>query len=350
MSAMNTHDISGRPLFGRRAFVAAGAALMAAPVVAPPVRAQTVGLEAILDEAAAHEQLRAIAVWRDGREIAARGYHGFDPDRPTNIKSASKSVISALAGIAILKGVIRSANQPIIQLLPAADLPSGADQRLSQVTVGNLLSMQAGLGRQSGPNYGRWVSSRNWVRTALAAPFEAEPGGRMLYSTASTHLVSAILTHATGRSTLALARDWLGGIEGFAITGWERDPQGIYLGGNEMAMTTRSLLAFGVAYAAGGAGVVPPGWIAESWRPRTSSIFSGEAYGYGWFIGRVGRFGMGRPVRYGWGYGGQMVYVFPPAGKEAAAVVAITSDPDQPSARTGYRGELHALAARLVGA
>ena len=68
-------------------------------------------LEAILDTAGEHDQLRAIAIWRGG-EVAARGYGGFTPDRPTNIKSASKSVISALAGIAIARGVIAGAEAP----------------------------------------------------------------------------------------------------------------------------------------------------------------------------------------------------------------------------------------------
>lgn len=343
----------------RRALLSGAATLLAAPSVAraqeaasappttvPPANAT---LDQLLDAAARHDQLRAIVVWQGGREIAARGYRGFTADRPTNIKSASKSVISALAGIAIQKGVVEGLDQPIVQLLAASDLPANPDPRLARVTLGHLLSMQAGLGRQSGPNYGAWVSSRNWVRSALAAPFEAEPGGRMLYSTASTHLVSAILTRASGKSTLALARDWLGAIPGFAITGWERDPQGIYLGGNEMAMSTRSLLAFGATYAAGGEGVIPAPWIAESWRARTNSIFSGEAYGLGWFIARMGGV-FGRPVRYGWGYGGQMIYVFPPSAGRPAAAVAMTSDPDRPSARSGYRGDLHALAARIVAA
>ncbi|MFD2813539.1 serine hydrolase domain-containing protein [Paracoccus aerius] len=216
------------------------------------------------------------------------------------------------------------------------------------MTLGNLLSMQAGLERQSGANYGAWVSSRNWVRAALAAPFTQNPGGRMQYSTASTHLVSAILTRVTGRSTLDLARDWLDPVPGFRITDWERDPQGIYLGGNQMAMSTRSLLAFGAMYAqggrAGGQQVVPEAWVEESWQSRTSSIFSGQGYGYGWFIGQAS----GRPVRYGWGYGGQMIYVFPASRGRPAAAIAMTSDPDQPSARTGYRNDLHVLADRIV--
>ncbi len=297
----------------------------------------------LLDQAASLPQLRCVAIWQGGREVAARGYRGFDLDRATNIKSASKSVISALAGIAIARGLFSGPDQRVAGILKN-DLPADPDPRLNALTLGNLLSMQAGLQRQSGPNYGRWVGSRNWVRAALAVPFEQGPGTGMQYSTASTHLVSAMLTRVSGRPTLDLARDWLGGIAGFAITSWQRDPQGIYLGGNEMAMSTRSLLAFGAAYAAGGQGVIPPDWIGESWQVRTRSIFSGEAYGYGWFIGETG----GRAVRYGWGYGGQMIYVFPPAGGRPALAIAMTSDPDQPSGRTGYRERLNALAGALV--
>lgn len=288
-------------------------------------------------------RLQAVAIWRDGEEVAATGFGGFTPEGVANIKSASKSIISALAGIAIARGVFSGADQKVATIL-RADLPPDPDPRMERLTLGNLLAMQAGLERQSGPNYGRWVASPNWVRAALAAPFVDDPGRGMLYSTASTHLVSAMLTRATGRSTLELARGWLD-IPGFAISSWERDPQGIYLGGNQMAMSTRSLLAFGAAYAAGGQGVIPAAWIAESWQPRTRSIFNGEEYGYGWFISRIGD----RAVRYGWGYGGQMIYVFPGgSGGQVPVAIAMTSDPDQPSAASGYRFDLHSLAGRLV--
>ncbi|MFN3525920.1 MAG: serine hydrolase domain-containing protein [Paracoccus sp. (in: a-proteobacteria)] len=323
------------------------APLLAAPALAPS-RAHA-SLAPLLQRATALEPLRAIAIWQAGAEIAARGYHGFSPDSPTNIKSASKSIVSALAGIAIDRGLLEGPDQPIAPIL-RQDLPANPDPRINQITLGHLLSMQAGLERQSGANYGRWVNSRNWVQSALAAPFTQNPGGQMQYSTASTHLVAAVLTRVTGRPLLQVAREWLGPIPGFAITGWDRDPQGIYLGGNQMAMSTRSLLAFGATYAqggrAGGQQVVPAAWIADSWRSRTASVFSGQGYGYGWFIGQIG----GRDVRYGWGYGGQMVYVFPASGRQPASVVAITSDPDQPSARTGYRNELHQLAGELVRA
>ncbi|OBZ95490.1 6-aminohexanoate hydrolase [Pararhizobium polonicum] len=301
-------------------------------------------LTAVFDRAAQLPSLKSVVVSRDGQIIADRGYGGHTSREPTNIKSASKSVMSALVGIAIAKGELEGVDQKIAPIL-SRDLPDDPDPRLAQVTVGNLLSMQAGLERTSGPNYGRWVSSRNWVRSALSAPFEAEPGGPMLYSTGSTHLLSAILTRASGQSTLALARSWFEPLKDFSITAWDRDPQGIYLGGNQMAMSTRSLLAFGELYRNGGktpegVQIVPADWIAQSWQHRTNSRFTGDSYGYGWFLRTMA----GRDVRYAWGYGGQMLYIVPSLG----LTVAMTSQEDAPSARTGYRDSLHQLMTDII--
>jgi len=283
-------------------------------------------------------------VSRKGETIAREAFNGSGLNASTNIKSASKSIISCLVGIAIDRKLLEGPDQKIASILKA-DLPRDADPRLSEVTIGNLLSMQAGLSRMSGPNYGRWVASSNWVRFALSEPFDGEPGGQMLYSTASTHLLSAILTRVGKRPTLALARDWLEPVDGFRIGAWERDPQGIYLGGNQMAMTPTSLLRFGELYRNGGRSpdgtqVIPEAWIAQSWEPRTRSRFSGEAYGYGWFQADFG----GHVGHYGWGYGGQMIYVIP----DLALTVAITSDENGPSARTGYKEELHRLVAEEI--
>jgi CubicO group peptidase (beta-lactamase class C family) len=311
---------------------------------AEPARAQpTRGLDAAtlartVEAAGRLPRIRSMIVLRDGQVLAEHRFNGGPPlDRPVNIKSASKSVMSALVGIAIARGVLTGADQPILSLL-RADAPAGPDPRLTRVTVGNLLSMQAGLERTSGPNYGRWVSSPNWVRFALSRPFVDEPGGRMLYSTGSTHLLSAILTRASGKSTHTLAREWLGEPLGIAIPPWPRDPQGIFFGGNDMLMSPRALTRFGELYRLGGRidgrQVVPAAWIEASWTPRTTSPWSGQAYGYGWFVGEM----RGHPVRFAWGYGGQMLYILP----DLRLTVAMTSDAT--AAREGsHIDALHAL-------
>ena len=337
----------------RRSLLVAAVPLLLAPLaVASRSRTSEAGraigttLAQILDRAAALDPLRTMAVARRGEILAERGYRGHSTTAPINIKSVSKAIISALVGIAIDKGVLEGTQQKIAPLL-RDQLPAKPDPRLAQITIGHLLSMQAGLQRTSGANYGRWVASNNWVRSALAQPFVDEPGGQMLYSTGSTHLLSAILTRRSGHSTLQLARAWLGPLEDFSIGAWDRDPQGIYLGGNQMAMSTHSLLAFGELYRNGGrtaAGVrlISPAWIELSWTVRTHSRFTGDGYGYGWFQRRAGA----HAVHYAYGYGGQMLYVVPSLGLS----VVMTSDDQHHAGRSGHRSELHRVLEAIVGA
>src|SRR5690606_28437268 len=119
-------------------------------------------------------------------------------------------------------------------------------------------------------------------------PMVEEPGGRMQYSTGTSHLLSAILTRATGRSTFAYAREMLAEPLGIDLRPWTTDPQGIYFGGNEMRMTPRDLLRFGELYLAGGElngrRILSSDWIRRSWRPRTVSRYNPNRYGYGWWI------------------------------------------------------------------
>lgn len=335
--------IARRPLVAAGLFLATGARAATAPTAAhgmDPAR-----LDATLAEAARLPRLKSMIVARDGAILTERVFHGGGLDQPTNIKSASKSVISALVGIAIQRGVLEGLDQPIAPLL-GARVPRGGDSRLARITVGNLLSMQAGLARTSGANYGAWVTSRDWVRYALSQPFEAEPGGAMLYSTGSTHLLSAVLTAASTRSTLELAREWLGRPLDITVPPWPRDPQGIYFGGNDMLLSPHALLRFGEMYRQGGMldgrRVLPAAWIEQSWTPRAHSSWSGQAYGLGWWIAGV----QGHPVYFAWGYGGQMIYVLP----DLAMTVVMTSDAEAPRDRD-HRDALHRLLAEgLVAA
>ncbi len=325
--------------FDRRGFLCG---LFAAPL-ARAAGSESPGFDAaaLADAARRAEsfgQLRSLIVARGGAVAFARAFRGPPLDRPVNVKSVSKTLVAALTGVAIERGALTGVDQPITDVL---DPPRGADPRVEAVTVAHLLTMQAGLERTSGRNYGAWVESRNWVADALSRPFVAEPGERFLYSTGSYHLLGAVLARATGRSLLALARDWLGDPLGVAFPPWTRDPQGLYMGGNNMAVAPEGLLRFGEAARSGGvfegARVLPESWIAESWTPRTRSPFSGDAYGYGWFLTTLGSV----PAAYARGYGGQMLFVLP----ELAMTVVVTSDPTRPARSRGYAGDLKSLVA-----
>tara|TARA_R110002072_G_scaffold195447_5_gene352789 strand:+ start:244 stop:1293 length:1050 start_codon:yes stop_codon:yes gene_type:complete len=295
-------------------------------------------LRPAIERAAGLSRLRSLIVARQGRIVFERAFRGPGLDVPVNVKSVSKSVVSALVGIAIARGALKGVDQQIDGLL-ADRLPANPDPRLRKITLDHLLSMRSGLDRTSGRNYGRWVQSRDWVRHVLSRGFVDEPGGRMLYSTGNTHALSAILTRATGRTTHALAQDWLGKPLDISVPAWQRDPQGIYLGGNNMLLSPRALLRFGELYRGGGVyrgrRILAESWIAESWKPRTRSPFSGDEYGLGWFITGI----CGEKVQYARGFGGQFVYVSRPLG----LTVVITSDPTKNTRIDGYRADLAAL-------
>ena len=255
--------------------------------------------------------------------------------RLANIKSASKSVISALVGIAIQRKLIRGVDEPIVRWFP--ELRKDADIRKQTITIEDLLTMRSGLESTSGGNYGRWVGSRNWVRSALERPMVSDPGTSMEYSTGTSHILSAILTKATRRSTHQFANEALAAPLGFSLARWPRDPQGIYFGGNEMLMTPRQMIAFGELYLnrgrVRGRQIVPAEWVETSCRPRTRSRWDPDReYGYGWWIQEFA----GERACFAWGFGGQYIFFF----QELDLVVAITSSTDASDERWGYRQQL----------
>jgi CubicO group peptidase (beta-lactamase class C family) len=297
--------------------------------------AQQAATPGVLDEAARFAaempRLHSLLVsWRGGL-LLERYYNGARATRPANIKSASKSVISALVGIAIDRKILTGVRQPIGPFFPELGAPAEVAKRA--ITLEDLLTMRAGLEGTSNRNYGAWVRSANWVRFVLSRELLEPPGVRMEYSTGNTHLLSAILTRATSKSTWQFAQETLARPLGFSLAQWTRDPQGIYFGGNEMVMTPRQMLAFGELYRnkgrVAGTQVVPGNWVEESFRLRTRSRFNDQGYGYGWWSREFA----GHETFFAWGYGGQYIFVVP----ELDLVVVTTSSTAVGEERRSHR-------------
>ncbi|MGH9160422.1 MAG: serine hydrolase domain-containing protein [Vicinamibacteraceae bacterium] len=284
------------------------------------------------------KQLRSLLVsWRGGL-ILEHYAAGVTAGELASIKSASKSVIAALVGIAIDRGLIASVSEPIATFFPA--LRRDDDERKRAITVEHMLTMQSGLESTSGDGYGRWVRRRDWVRYVLERPLVSAPGTSMEYSTGTSHVLSALLTKVSKTTTWEFAQEVLAGPLGFTLARWQRDPQGIYFGGNNMLMTPRQLVALGELYLnrgrVGGRQILSAEWIDTSCMPRTRSRWdSDRLYGYGWWIQQIGD----RQACFAWGFGGQYVLVF----RELELVVAITSSVDVSDERFGYRRSLFDL-------
>ena len=312
------------------------------PTSLRPVRPQeSVRAPVALDlagQASTLPDLRSLLVsWR-GELVAEHYAAGVRSGAPANVKSASKSIIAALVGIAIERRLIKSVHEPIVTYFP--ELRRDPDRRKQSITVEHLLTMRSGLESTSGRNYGTWVRSRNWVRSALAKPVVSEPGTSMEYSTGSSHLLSAILTKATGRNTWQFAQDALASPLGITLARWPQDPQGIYFGGNEMLLTPRQMVAVGELYRnngrVNGRQIVPAAWVATSCVPRTTSVWDADRrYGYGWWIQEF----RGGTACFAWGYGGQYILVF----RDLDLVVTATSSTIGSEEGRGHRRRLFDL-------
>jgi len=288
------------------------------------------------------ERLHSILVLRGGQTVLEHVQGGQGLDRPANIKSVSKTVMALLTGLAIDRGVISGTEQALVELL-SDRFPDDATSGSERITVGHALSLRTGLQSTSGRNYGRWVQSDNWVHHALTRPMVDRPGGRMIYSTGPSHLLSAALMEASDQPSRALARRWLDEL-GISLGFWPEDPQGIGFGGNDMHISPRDLAKIGELYRLDGVlegqRRLSKSWIGASWTAYGTSPWSGDDYGYGWFITEIAD----QRAYYGRGYGGQGLFVLP----ASELTIVMTSDPTPPSPGGRYFRRLRALVQTIV--
>lgn len=279
--------------------------------------------------------VQSLMINKNGTLLYEEYQNGVDRFTTTNIKSASKSVLSLLVGIAIEEGHLEGVDQTIGEFFPDY-FDNNPDPEKESITIKNLLSMRGGLETTSFQNYGRWVISDNWVNYALDQPFEEEPGGRMVYSTGTSHLLSVILTKATGMSTRAFANEYLFDPMNIRIGGWDRDPQGFYMGGNNLALSPLSLLKLGELVLKGGLyngrQLVPESWIQASTNIYTRSNYNDYDYGYMWWQRNVGE----QNIIFAWGNGGQYIMILP----NLESVISITSDMESSTGSRRYQRQI----------
>jgi CubicO group peptidase (beta-lactamase class C family) len=301
---------------------AAGVAFCLSAVVSQANVAAPPALGPAVEAAEDLPRLHSLLVAQRGAVILERYFNGRRAASRANVKSVSKSVVAALVGIAADRKLL-TVDQPIAKYFP--DLP----EPKREITIEDLLTMRSGLESTSSRNYGAWVRSGNWVRFALAQPLVAEPGTQMIYSTGNSHLLSAIVTKATGKSTFQFAQEALAKPLGFSLAQWARDPQGVYFGGNEMVMTPRQMLAFGEMYRNGGQvngrQILSRDFVDETFEPRGRSRISGREYGYGWWMREMD----GRKAYYAWGFGGQYIVLVPSLDLTVVSTSAATVGEDR---------------------
>jgi CubicO group peptidase (beta-lactamase class C family) len=247
--------------------------------------------------------LTSVLVLRHGRLVLERYYHGGTRDRYWSMYSVTKSVVSALVGIALGEGRLASVEQRLVRFFPDEVVPN-ADPRIRRVTLRDLLTMSAGYRDVDTPH-----ETDDWVRALLNRPLASDPGTVFSYDDGSVDLLSAVLTKMTGVPAAEYALRKLFGPLGIRPGRWNGDGQGHSLGSGGLFLRPRDMLRLGRLYLDGGRWrgrqVLPRSWARDSTRAQIR-VPGGGAYGYLWWVNRGPHDGFAAE-----GLGGQEIAVFP---------------------------------------
>ena len=284
----------------------------------PKAAAQGINAD-LLDRAYADARvtpgIRSLLVQRHGVLVAEEYFNGCAADSLEQVWSVTKSVMSILTGIALDRGDLNGLDQTLSEFLtPLVDsLPPDKER----ITVRQLLTMTSGLQwheMDGGGEYNRWVKSPDMIQYVVDLPWAYAPGTTFLYNTGGSHLVSVVLTEATGTSTMEFAQRHLFEPLGITNATWWQDERGFYTGGMGLSLRPIDMMKLGELFLRegvwGSVRVVSKAWVRESTAPFVSTnnaVPFGPQYGYSWWVGR----GQGRDFYFANGYAGQFILVAP---------------------------------------
>lgn len=271
--------------------------------------------------------IRSIIIVRFNRLVFESYIYPYNRDISHNNKSASKSIISAMVGIALREKWIKNLDQTVAELFPG-HFAGVTDERKKAITLRHLLTMTAGLNvGDQGPEAESIYVSPDPVKTALQYPMAASPGERFNYSTTNLLLMSAILNKATGKTLTELADTYLFQPMGIDHVYWKRRSE--YYDFTDAYLRPIDMAKFGVLFRNGGVWkgkqVVPADWVAQSIKNHMKGVAGAEdKYGYWWWGNDYDRWqSLEEDVFMALGWGGQIIMVMP---ARKAVVVTTASD------------------------
>lgn len=280
------------------------------------------------------EDVESVVVIRHGALVFEHYRPGTSHDTLRDVQSVTKSVVSALVGIAVHQGRIADLDQPVLELLPDLD-SAEIDPRAQQVTLRHVLTFTAGFEPESTAD--RWMrrlGAGDTLRRAVSRRVVSAPGKRFSYDNTTAYIVSAALAKVARQSMAEYAEQHLFGPLGITGYEWPADAAGNNPAHAGLQLTTRDMAKLGQLFLQMGRWrereVVPqPYVLAATDRQSTGGPPSRSwAYGFMWWVVPTPA---PRKAFLASGLGGQFVYVDP----STDIVVATTAEASQASSSRG---------------
>lgn len=266
--------------------------------------------------------MHSMLVVRHGKLIFERYYGSYHAGMLNDLRSATKSFISMLTGIAVANGHMPEVRTPVTDVLHK-HVPYLHSPRLGEVTLRHLLTMTSGFRWITGKKLGEPLvrnlqRSRRWASYALSLPIDDDNIGQFQYRSCDSHLISVMLSETTGTDAFSYAREHLFGPLDIQHAAWLPNTEGHSMGHIGLYLTSRDLAKIGICLLDGGLyrgrQIIPQAWLEEALSAQTSGYPAYGDYGYQFWNGTLSA----QPYRLAHGHGGQQLLLLPKLG---AAVI-----------------------------
>jgi CubicO group peptidase (beta-lactamase class C family) len=238
------------------------------------------------------------------------------------VQSVTKSVTSALIGIAIGRGEIDGVDVRVIDYLDGYEV-THLDERKRAMTLEDILTMRTGIewDEDSVPytdpenSCAGMEASDDWVQFVVERPMSHQPGQVFNYNSGASHLLSLIIKVSTGKYADEYAREHLFGPLGISGFYWKKTPKGFPDTEGGLYLTPRDLAKIGYLYAKDGVWdgvrILPEGWVQASVARSVEDVgWDDKGYGYQWWLIPWGSKHQSNASTC-LGYGGQYLFVVP---------------------------------------
>jgi CubicO group peptidase (beta-lactamase class C family) len=273
----------------------------------------------------------SLLVFKNGYLIGEHYFHIGSPEQQVNIHSVTKSITSALVGIALEQGCLSSLDQKMIEFFPELN-DRITDPRKKQITIRQMLQMRAGYPwEESTAELFDLLFSGFRPSTLIDVPLVRDPGADFEYSNLTSHLLGIIVARACKTDLKSFAQEHLFAPLGIKPGFWQADWEGYYLGFSDLHLSANDLAKFGLLYLNGGkyngTQIVPAAWVHDSlqtyshnaWKFRVGRNWRDNGYGYQWWSVRAGD----HRYHLAWGHGGQQIALL----DELDMAIVVTVDP-----------------------
>ncbi|MFD7438195.1 serine hydrolase domain-containing protein [Streptomyces sp. NPDC059861] len=232
----------------------------------------------LLEELAARGmRVHSLLVHWNGRTVFDMWQWPHEPTLKHKIHSATKSFTGTAVGFAEAEGLLQL-DDLVVEFF-GGRLPADPGENFSRMRVRDLLTMQTGQRRGLSGATTR-LRGAGWVGEFLEEPVVEPPGRAFLYSSTTSHVLSAIVQEVSGEAVDDYLRPRLFEPLGITDFHWDHDPEGVASGGNGLSMRPGDLLSFGILHLQDGIWdgrrVLPAGWVQKASALHVRRAVSGE--------------------------------------------------------------------------